>query len=480
MRWLRGSVPAVGTITMVVLAGVFWDHPTVTDYAVVRRTGFEILRDEWGVPLIKGEPDVDVAYGLALAHAADDFATIQRQLLAVRSRLGSVDGVEGAQLDFLAKVLQVRDVVENGYDSQLAAETRAYVQAYADGLNRFAAENRAKVIRADLFPITGKDIVGGFVLTSPLFFGLDQTIAALVSGDPPPTPAPVPEPERGSNAFAVPPSRSDDGATRLVANSHQPWSGPVAWYEVRVDSGEGWRFFGATFPGAPLPLHGHNAHLGWANTINRPDLIDVYALELDASGRRYRYGGKWVDLARHRTLLRVRYGPFTLPVPRTLYRSVHGPVFLSAGQAFAVRYPGMREVRQVEQYLALAKATNWQAWHAALAMQAIPATNFIYADHEGTIALTYNAAFPDRADGYDWRGVLPGDAPNALWTNILPSLDEQKKIAAVLSAADTELETLETQLAALRTQKRGLMQQLLTGKTRVKVDAAPAQAAVLP
>jgi type I restriction enzyme S subunit len=49
------------------------------------------------------------------------------------------------------------------------------------------------------------------------------------------------------------------------------------------------------------------------------------------------------------------------------------------------------------------------------------------------------------------------------------SLEEQQKIAAVLSVADSELEILEVQLSALRTQKRGLMQQLLTGKTRVKV-----------
>lgn len=51
-----------------------------------------------------------------------------------------------------------------------------------------------------------------------------------------------------------------------------------------------------------------------------------------------------------------------------------------------------------------------------------------------------------------------------------PQYEEQQKIASVLSAADTELETLQTQLIALRTQKRGLMQQLLTGKTRVKLD----------
>ncbi len=49
------------------------------------------------------------------------------------------------------------------------------------------------------------------------------------------------------------------------------------------------------------------------------------------------------------------------------------------------------------------------------------------------------------------------------------SFEEQQKIATVLSVADAELETLTAQLAALKTQKRGMMQRLLTGKTRVQV-----------
>jgi type I restriction enzyme, S subunit len=49
----------------------------------------------------------------------------------------------------------------------------------------------------------------------------------------------------------------------------------------------------------------------------------------------------------------------------------------------------------------------------------------------------------------------------------LPSLPEQEKIAAVLSAADEEISTLEKQLATYQQQKLGLMQQLLTGKIRV-------------
>lgn len=51
----------------------------------------------------------------------------------------------------------------------------------------------------------------------------------------------------------------------------------------------------------------------------------------------------------------------------------------------------------------------------------------------------------------------------------LPSLPEQKAIAEVLTAADNEIATHRKKLDALRLQKRGLMQQLLTGKTRVKI-----------
>lgn len=56
-----------------------------------------------------------------------------------------------------------------------------------------------------------------------------------------------------------------------------------------------------------------------------------------------------------------------------------------------------------------------------------------------------------------------------------PFIKEQQKIAAVLSAADTEISTLEKKLACLRDEKKALMQQLLTGKRRVKVDEAVAE-----
>ena len=57
----------------------------------------------------------------------------------------------------------------------------------------------------------------------------------------------------------------------------------------------------------------------------------------------------------------------------------------------------------------------------------------------------------------------------------VPNFEEQQKIAAVLSAADVEISTLEKKLACLKDEKKALMQQLLTGKRRVKVDEAVAE-----
>lgn len=52
----------------------------------------------------------------------------------------------------------------------------------------------------------------------------------------------------------------------------------------------------------------------------------------------------------------------------------------------------------------------------------------------------------------------------------VPSLPEQQKIASVLSEADVEIESLNQHLVQLKAQKKGLMQKLLTGAVRVKID----------
>ena len=65
--------------------------------------------------------------------------------------------------------------------------------------------------------------------------------------------------------------------------------------------------------------------------------------------------------------------------------------------------------------------------------------------------------------------VTPGDYFNLHIS--VPEHDEQQKIAEVLNAATRETETLKQKLDALKDQKKGLMQQLLTGKKRLNYDS---------
>ncbi|MFZ5727386.1 MAG: acylase [Pseudomonadota bacterium] len=411
-------------------------------------TDVRIARDSFGVPHIFGKTDADVAYGVAYAHAEDDFSTLQEVLAMTRGRAGAMLGQEGAKVDYAAALLGVRATAKRDWP-RLPADVRALFTAYAAGLNHYADKHPDEVRLSGLFPVTGEDVVAGFVLRSPFFFGLDSVLGSLVEGKPigreggpaldatgklvpraltpagrdPAdrlTPVGHDPADNGSNGMAVAPARSTDGATRLVSNSHQPWTGGVAWYELVVHSEEGWDFAGATFPGSPYPFLGHNQYLGWTNTVNRPDLIDVYRLVLDENGGKYRFDGQWRALEEKRIWLKIKVGPFVLPVPRTIYRSVHGPVVKNDEGAFAIRYAGQDQAAMVTQYYRLNKAKSFAEWRAAMAGQGVPATNFVYADARGNIGLFYNAMFPDRPAGFDWRGVLPGDTSAALWTRTLP------------------------------------------------------------
>jgi acyl-homoserine-lactone acylase len=390
-------------------------EPDVDQLMSVAKTyDARIRRDEWGVPHIRGRRDVDVAFGLAFAHSEDDFPTIAEVVMAARGTRAAEHGASAAAGDYLVHLLGVWPAVEARYSSDLPAEVRAVLKAYADGLNYYGALNPREVPEG-LLPVRGEDIAAGFVLKVPLFYGLDRELARLigeVTEDPP----------RGSNAVVVAPSRSEDGHTRLLVNSHQPLEGPVAWYEAVLQSDEGWHVAGGFFPGSPFMLHGHGERLGWANTVNRPDLIDVYRLTINPDDpEQYRLDGRWVDFEQREAKLRVRlWGPFRWTVHREVRRSVHGPVIETSQGIFAVRYAGMNELRMPLQYYRLNRARNLEEWRAALGLQALPSINYLYADAEGNIGYVYNALFPRRVGNVDWTGELPGDRSSLIWSEYRP------------------------------------------------------------
>jgi penicillin amidase/acyl-homoserine-lactone acylase len=268
-----------------------------------------IQRDHFGVPHISGPTDPDVAFGLGFAHSEDDFATIQNAALISRGQLASVEGAKAAVTDYLVRLLKVRETVTSQYETALPADARAVLKAYADGVNYYAALHPGKVERG-LLPMTGQDVAAGFVFRTPFFYGLDHVIGKVTAPAPKTSqvamtfsePLPI-----GSNGIAIAASKSADGATRLLVNSHQPYTGYVAWYEAVLDSGEGWHVAGGFFPGSPFMLHGHNAHLGWANTVNAPNVSTVYRLDVNpANPDQYRLDGQWKDFEKGDAAIRVK------------------------------------------------------------------------------------------------------------------------------------------------------------------------------
>lgn len=422
-RVLRFAILLI-VLAVVVLLGLAWNPVPALPEGLIPPSGtydVRILRDTWGVPHVFGKRDADVAYGLAWAHAEDDFATMQGALLAARGELATLLGKDGAPNDYMVALLRVEEQVAAGYP-KLSADVRALCEGYAAGLNHYAALHPEEA-NARLYPVEGADVVRGFVHKLPLFFGIDGALRDLFEGAPPAFGDLGGGSPMGSNAFAVAPSRSAGGKTLLAVNSHQPWEGPVAWYEAHLKSEEGWDMVGGLFPGAPLVLHGHNRHLGWAHTVNKPDLVDVYALDMDPEDPdRYRFDGQWRELEERRAEIEVKlFGPFSWTFERPVWESVHGPaVRRPDGGTYALRYAGMGNVGQVEQWYRMNKATNFEAWRGAMAERAIPMFNTVYADATGHVYYVYNGRLPQRASGFDWRGYLPGDTSTTLWRETLP------------------------------------------------------------
>lgn len=377
-----------------------------------------ILRDTWGVPHVFGKTDADVAYGLAYAHAEDDFGQIQESVLMARGDLGRHKGMEGALTDYVVHLLRVRETVDARWETDLSEGTRRYLDAYAEGLAAYAARHPREVKRGFEDP-TGKDIAAGFLLMTPIFVGLDRVLGDLMGETPPLRPG---VPVLGSNTFAVAPGRSTDGHTRLAVNSHQPWEGPVAWYEAHLKSEEGLDIVGGVFPIAPMVLHGHNRDLGWAFTVNRPDVFDVYRLDMHPEDEnRYRLDGEWHELERSTARLRVKIlGPLWIPVKREVVRSVHGPAIRTEHGVYAIRSAVWGTLRAVEQWYRMNRATTFDEWKDAMRLQGIPSFNVGYADKAGNIFYVYNGLIPLRAAGQGWKGIVPGDRSELIWQDTLP------------------------------------------------------------
>ena len=223
--------------------------------AQINPAKIDIIRDSFGVPHIFGKTDPDVAYGLAWAHAEDDFVTIQQSLMAGKSMLAQYQGKKGASIDYIIHLLRIPELVEEKYESDLSPAFKKLLEGYAAGLNAYATAHPKEVLLKKIFPVTPKDMVQYSVLQLCVLSGADKALSSIFGGT-----VPLLENYKtaGSNAFAFNSAKTTDGQVYLDINAHQPLEGPVAFYEAHLSSEDGWNIIGANFPGAPCILHGCN------------------------------------------------------------------------------------------------------------------------------------------------------------------------------------------------------------------------------
>ena len=385
---------------------------TTISYSQINPNSIEIVRDEFGIPHIYAKTDAEVAYGLAWVNAEDDFKTIQEAYLAGNAMLSNHIGLKGAPADFISQFIGSSRLIDEKIDD-ISKDYMKVVEGYAQGLNAYAKSNPDKVLYKKLFPITPKKMLMYSQLQ--LFISNEGAYWAgrILNNDT--QDEYLDQNLTGSNVIAMNSSKTISGETFLAINTHQPLEGPTSWYEVHLNSDEGTNIIGTMYPGTPNVLIGVNEHLGWSHTVNYPDKTDVFKLKMK-NKRKYIVDDLEYDLEKYKAKITVKILGIPIKINRKYYKSIYGPTLKNKSGYYSIRTPTLFNVRALEQWWNMGKAKNFSEFYDAYKMKQIPGFNVGYADRYDTIFYMSNGILPKRAEGYNWKGIVPGDTMETLWT----------------------------------------------------------------
>jgi acyl-homoserine-lactone acylase len=385
--------------------------------AQINPANITIARDSFGVPHIFAPTDPEVAYGLAWAHAEDDFATLQLMILSGKAKMASALGKQGAQADYVVNLLRCRQLVEDQWNT-LSPDFIKLVDGYVQGLNDYAKSHPEAIKYKKAFPFNNKEYLTAGIFSLSIFCGVDRTLPKILGGKVGTIPGFSSE---GSNAFAFHPSKTTTAEAFLAINAHQPIEGPVAFYEAHLQSEQGWNMLGGLFPGACLIFHGTNENLGWAHTVNSPDIIDIYQLQMNPSNNnQYKFDGEWFELEVRKARMKIKGIP--IAVSKKVYWSKYGATVKTKNGVFSMRLPANMDCKALEEWYRMNKARNYTEFYKAVSMTSLPMFNIVYADRHDTIFYISNAKLPLRNPdpAYNWKGTLPGNTSATLWTKFKP------------------------------------------------------------
>ncbi len=220
---------------------------------------------------------------------------------------------------------------------------------------------------------------------------------------------------KGSNNWAVAPSRSASGGALLAGDMHLSLTLPAIWYEVRMLS-PNLNTYGVAVPGSPLPVESFTPTHAWAFTNAPADQVDWFRLELSDDGDQYRCGDKWCDLALEISDIAVNGSD---AVADTLRFSHLGPVTMRDGEALAMMWTAHERNRTMAALWGMNTAKTSAEFDDATRLWDTPMQNIAYASVDGTARIRSTGHVPIRSAGVAW-GVQDGTIADPAWTGRIP------------------------------------------------------------
>ncbi|HEX5120945.1 MAG TPA: penicillin acylase family protein [Pseudonocardiaceae bacterium] len=208
-----------------------------------------------------------------------------------------------------------------------------------------------------------------------------------------------------SNAWAVNGPEAAGGGAILSGDPHLQLSLPSYWFEVSLRS-PGYDVAGASLPGLPGVVLGHNRDISWSitNTENQATLF--YTERTDpAHPNQYYWRGAWEPERHVHYRIDVRGSS---PVDLDVGLTVHGPIMTVDGQTESVTWMGNYPSPDVAALLSLNRARDFTGFRSALRDWQAPALNFVYADHSGNIGALGAGYYPQTPAGSRPWLPMPG------------------------------------------------------------------------
>ncbi len=390
----------------------------------------EVLRDRYGVPQIFAENERDLFFGQGYVHAQDRFFQMEIGRRAGHGRLSELLGESALELDRLSRTIGFSRTSTS--EKAPPPEALQALEAYSAGVNaRLATEPlppELLLLRHIPDPWTPSDTaVWSVVMAWSLSATWEAKLLHAAAGEEGAWDREILHPHvdpglgsgAGSNAWAVGPARSESGSAMLAGDPHLLLGIPCLWYEVGLYGGA-YSVVGASLPGSPGVVIGHNEDVAWSITAAMTDVQDLYVERFkEGDTRLYEYAGAWreAEVREEEIPIRGRREPVMHRVRTTL----HGPVvtdYSPGEQDLALRWAAPEPVRLVAAGLAVNRARSGDELLAALRQWTTPGQNFVYAERTGGIGWALAGTVPIRAHGgeapvpgwsgeYEWKGFVP-------------------------------------------------------------------------